>query len=166
MSMEALTVFAIVLAPVFALQVDGLLDRWRERRRRKLDVFHTLMATRGARLAPIHVEALNRIDFAFYGDTAVIDSWKVYFDHLNTANADQGRWQDDGTKLFTELLAEMATSLNYDFDSLVLKKGGYFPMGYGETELDQFAIRKATRNLLEGKQPLKVAVEQTAHEQN
>jgi|SRR5690349_21313932 hypothetical protein len=60
-----LTIGAILLAPLFAIQVERILEALKERRRRKLTVFHTLMATRGARLSPAHVEALNRIDIEF-----------------------------------------------------------------------------------------------------
>ena len=62
-----LTIAAILAAPVTAVQVERYLAAIKERRGRKLQVFHTLMATRGARLSPMHVEALNRIDIEFYG---------------------------------------------------------------------------------------------------
>ena len=125
------------------------------------------MATRGARMSPSHVEALNRIDVEFYGIREVLDAWRVYFDHLNpnppfvppnplqpASNIQQ--WVDKGQDLFTDLLSKMAKELNYSFDPVVLKKGGYFPIGHGDIDQDQQAIRRSARDILEGKQPLRV----------
>jgi hypothetical protein len=159
--MEWLTFAALLIGPIAAIQIDRLIERYKERRRHKLNVFHTLMATRGARLSPTHVEALNRIDFEFYGDRPIQEAWRLYLDHLSVPSdtvADQNRWFDTGFQLFTELLTKMATSLKYQFDPLVLKKGGYYPKGHGDIEADQTLIRKAALNVLEGKQPLKVNV--------
>ncbi|MDQ6705220.1 MAG: hypothetical protein M3Z85_04535 [Acidobacteriota bacterium] len=51
-----------LLAPVLAVQVQKYLERWREESERRKKIFKTLMATRAARLAPAHIEALNLID--------------------------------------------------------------------------------------------------------
>ena len=63
-----LTIIAILLAPVFAVQVQKWVEHLRERRGKKLGVFQALMATRGARLSPEHVRALNMIDLEFSGE--------------------------------------------------------------------------------------------------
>lgn len=168
-----LTIAAVLLAPLVAIQIERYLEIIKERRRRKLNVFHALMATRGARLAPSHIEALNRIDIEFYGiripiigrytsriEKDVLEAWRVYLDHLCTPYqpSDLSRWADKGTDFFTTLLSKMATALDYQFDPVVLKKGVYSPLGHGEIEEDQQAIRKSLRNIFEGKQPLKVSV--------
>jgi uncharacterized protein DUF6680 len=166
-----LTIAAILIAPLVAIQVDRFLAAIKERKRRKLDVFHILMATRGARLSPTHVEALNRIDVEFYGIREVLDAWRVYFDHLNPnprfgppnpAQPDSNilQWGDKGQDLFTELLSKMAKELNYAFDPVVLKKGGYFPQLHTDIEQDLHAIRKSARELLEGSQTLKVTLKE------
>lgn len=50
------------------------------------------MATRGAKVSPDHVEALNMIDIEFYGrrsgrrsraEKSVVDAWKIYLDWLS-----------------------------------------------------------------------------------
>jgi hypothetical protein len=160
---EWLTILAILFAPLVAIQVERYIARFKERQRRKLDVFHALMATRGvaarASILPRHVEALNRIDLEFYGDQRVLRAWRTYHDHLCTPNPDQNRWTDTGTDLFNDMLSTMAVTLGYDFDPVVLKKGGYYPQGYGDIDADQLAIRKALRGILEGNQPLKVTVD-------
>ena len=62
---EVLTILAVILGPILAVQAQKAIERWRERRNRKLWVFKTLMATRGSRLSPNHVQALNMIDLEF-----------------------------------------------------------------------------------------------------
>ncbi len=52
-----LMVVAVVLSPIIAVQVQKMIESFREKRGRKLQLFRTLMATRGSRLSPLHVEA-------------------------------------------------------------------------------------------------------------
>ena len=65
-------VFAVLIAPLLAVQAQKFIERMREKRQRKLSIFFQLMATRATRVAPQHVQALNMIDIEFYG--------KRYFD--------------------------------------------------------------------------------------
>ena len=89
---EMITVLAIFLGPIVAIQVDKFIDSRRERRNKKLWIFRALMATRGTPLAPEHVAALNMIDIDFYRgnkrEEKVIDSWKIYLSHLCDAPKD------------------------------------------------------------------------------
>jgi hypothetical protein len=123
-------------------------------------------------MSPKHVEALNRIDCEFYRLKPVTAAWRLYLDHLCTppgpsaSPADQSRWQETGANLFHELLEKMAVSLDYEFDKVVLKKGGYYPQGFGDIEFDQQAIRRAARDILEGKQTLKVTVDAQSQQAN
>jgi hypothetical protein len=63
--MEILTIFAIIIGPIAAVQIEKQLHRSRANWERKTSIFKTLMATRGAVLSYSHVEALNRIDLEF-----------------------------------------------------------------------------------------------------
>lgn len=150
---SALTILAILLAPIVALRVSEALSKKSERRERREKVFRTLMATRASGLAPAHVEALNMIDVAFYGSDRksknVVDACKTYLDHLNTRDMAPEVWGPKREDLFVSLLAKMAMALGYDFETTSIRKTSYFPVGYGETELDLLAIRKGLRALLE-----------------
>lgn len=155
MSLESvLTIVAIILAPIVALQVSKKLAKNSEKRDRREHVFRTLMATRASTLAPAHVEALNMIDVTFYGSDKkskkVVDACKTYLDHLNTTDMAPEVWGPKREELFVILLSKMANSLGYDFETTAIKKTSYFPSGYGDTELDLLAIRKSLRSLLEG----------------
>ncbi|MDE2314976.1 MAG: hypothetical protein KGK06_01085, partial [Xanthomonadaceae bacterium] len=60
-----LTIAAVLLSPLIAVQVTRYLDNKKEVRERQLWIFKTLMATRASSMSPHHVEALNRIDLEF-----------------------------------------------------------------------------------------------------
>jgi hypothetical protein len=83
---EWLLITATVAGPILAVQAQKLVERLTEARNRKLWIFYTLMATRAARAAPEHVQALNAIDLAFRSDKpkekAIREAWGLYLDHL------------------------------------------------------------------------------------
>ena len=82
---ELLTIVAIIIGPILAVQAEKFLQRNRDNRYRRLNIFKTLMATRGSSLSFSHVEALNRIDLEFSDNKKydkVIAAWKEYFDNL------------------------------------------------------------------------------------
>jgi Family of unknown function (DUF6680) len=55
-------VTAMLLGPILAVQIQKFLEARRELRRTRMNLFHTLMQTRGNRLDPAHVQALNSIE--------------------------------------------------------------------------------------------------------
>lgn len=165
-------VLATLLGPVLAVQAQKAIERARERRSRKSWVFHQLMASRAARVSPEHVQALNMIDLAFYGqhifgihrrsksEQSVIDAWREYHDHLNTkVDNDALRiWHINGDELFINMLFAMADDVGYKFDRVQLKKGSYSPIAHGELEDQQRALRKLAIDVLAGDTPLKMEV--------
>lgn len=166
-------VFAVLAAPVLAVQVQKHLDTLRECRGRKVHLFQTLMATRGARLSPLHVQALNMIDIEFYGtswfgaqprrtadEQAVLDAWKAYHDHLGESVSDGAMevWARKRDDLFIELLYAVAKAVGYHFDKVQLRKGIYTPVGHGQLEDDQQVIRKSLVSILSGNKPVPIMV--------
>lgn len=160
---EIIMIFAVLLAPVIAVQVSQYLDRDRQKRDGRLKIFKKLMATRASQLAPAHVEALNMIDVEFYGnnkkDKDVTIAWKAYIDHLTDENYPKESWHIKKTDLLIELLYIMAKSLNYNFDKTHIKNTSYFPKGYGELEDDQFILRKGFLALMSGEKSLSVQID-------
>ena len=133
---EILTIIAIVLGPILAVQAEKLLQRRREDKSRRLNIFKTLMATRGSSLSFAHVEALNRIDLEFSDDKKyqkVIAAWKEYFDNLGQkAQTDEQLtvWVARNEELLANLLYEMGQSLGYKFDKVLIKRNMYSPAGH------------------------------------
>src|SRR5437868_2540401 len=82
--------------PVLAVQAQKWVERVSTKKRRRVWIFETLMATRATTLAQNHVEALNAIPLAFYGSekgmTEIVLAWKEYLNHLTDRNMDPGVW--------------------------------------------------------------------------
>ena len=150
-----LNVAAIVLAPIFALQISRWLEHRREERQRRLHVFRTLMATRARRLSAEHVSALNIIDVEFSGgdkqSRSVSDAWKAYLDSLGDAQKTPQR-----EDLFVNLLSAMATQLGYDYDKVHLYRAAYAPVGHGNVERDQASVLSGMAAIMEGKAALPI----------
>ncbi len=163
-----ITIGSVIIGPILAVQVQKIIESITERKRRKLQLFHTLMETRATRLSGAHVSALNMIDLEFYGkslfgkrwqseaDKKVTNAWKIYNDHLNN-NVPAERleaWIERGNELFTSLLYAMAQSLSYDFDEVQLKRDCYSPIAHGHIENEQTKVREGVLAVLEGKRSL------------
>jgi hypothetical protein len=156
-----LNILAILLSPLIALQVGKWLDNFSNKKRRKEEIFNTLMETRAQAISYEHVRALNKIDIAFSNDAQITRSWNVYRDHLNSypqnpTDADQKIWNSTAADKLAELLYEMAKLLGYDFDIVMLKKGAYIPIAHGRLETEQALIRMGLVKLFVDHQPLRV----------
>ena len=181
---NCLTIIAIIAGPVMAAQ---LTREWlakkdaqekeaavrKERRDRRLRVFETLMATRGAGLSLDHVRALNMIDLTFDGkestDKCVLNAWKGYFDILHKFPHQDGSMNDGEWKMcvdiwrkqrddsLAELLCRMANALGYDFfDNVHIKNNSYNPVAYDEMDDQWRLIRTGLIGLLHGHTSLPV----------
>ena len=136
-----LSVLAVLASPLVALQVSKALEAGKERRHSKMWVFHTLMATRHARLSTEHVHALNSIDIEFFKDKPVALAWKAYLDHLNDTPMILSLWSQKSDDLFVDLLFEMSKTLKFDFDKTHLRRGIYSPRAHGEADEDAMVMR-------------------------
>jgi hypothetical protein len=172
---EWFIVGATVLGPVLAVQAQKWVERSQSKRAMKDGIFRTLMATRAARLAPEHVQALNMIDIAFYGrrvfgfryqskvEKTVSRAWRDYFDSLEIDNANYS--EDQNSRLFDMrfdkflvLLGTIAIAQNYDFDPVELRKKMYSPVLHGKVEDEQTAIRVGLAKILKGEASLPMTV--------
>lgn len=153
---EIISICAIILGPILAVQIEKYLERLREKKNRRLSVFKTLMATRGSVLSWTHVEALNRIDLEFSGKKKfdkVVEAWKEYFDNLSQKpeTAEQiAVWSKQNEELLAELLLKMGKSLGFKFDKILIKRNVYSPVGHARMELEQEQIRNSMLEILSG----------------
>lgn len=185
--MEVLTLLAIAFGPFIGIWAHGKLEDRKRAYERRLDIFKTLMATRGETLSPEHVRALNRIELEFTGDKykKIRELWTVYLDHLNSgpqppplpgAGASQsdieawGRhydryqqdlwtWVNGCTDRLVALLKEMSAAFDYkDFDEVRIKKGVYRPKGHFDLENAQRRLLEAAAETFEGRRHLPMFV--------
>ena len=168
---EILTLVAIVLGPIIAIQLEKFLEKQREIKGRKLAIFKTLMATRGSKLSTAHVEALNRIDLEFSNNRKykkVIDSWKEYFDNL-CQRADSTEqltsWVNKNEELLTNMLYEMGKTLDYNFDKVLIKRNAYLPVGHERAEQEEQTLREGLIKIIKGEETLPISVYQEVNEE-
>lgn len=153
---EVISICAIILGPILAVQIEKYLERQRENKNRRLSVFKTLMATRGSVLSWAHVEALNRIDLEFSGEKKfdeVTNAWKEYFDNLSQKPETTEQiavWSKQNEELLAELLLKMGNSLGFKFDKVLIKRNVYSPVGHARMELEQEQIRSSMLEILSG----------------
>ncbi len=154
-----LTDLAIILAtvagPILAVQAQKWLEAGRAQKERQRAIFRTLMATRAERLSGPHVQALNAISIEFYGKSgklkAIIEAWKIYFDHIKTPNVDNAVWTAKFNDLFVNLLLLMAAYLGYSFSRVEIEKEIYSPIAHGTIQSDQEIIRRGLAEMFSGK---------------
>jgi hypothetical protein len=157
-----IAIVAIITGPTSALLIGKYLEERRAKKNRKIQIFRSLMANRASRLSAAWVEALNGIETEFYGQTKVIEAWRVVIDQLYSDDANDPKksdqWLATLTDSMNDMLYEMAESLDYHFDRVTIKRNAYNPKLWGEIELEQHAIRKKFLEVLDGKRRLPVAV--------
>jgi len=177
--METLTVVAIILGPILAIQAQKWIERITREKEDKKRILVALLATRGRPLERDHVQALNLIDFYFHKDQEVVEAWEEYRDHLNnnwpkepvpeegkkvtesentTYLASCNVWTDKKDDLLCKLLSKMSETLGYHFDNVLLRKGAYVPKGYNDAESIDSWIKKLLLQILAGTHSLPVQV--------
>jgi hypothetical protein len=167
-----ITVIAVILGPILAVQAQKFLESIREKRNRRLSLFKTLMSTRAERLSREHVQALNMIDIEFYGrrlfgtryqtskEKKVTNAWKNYNDHLNQKNSYDTveSWVRDGDTLFTRIMYEMSIALGYDYDEVQLKRDSYRPEAHVNIENAQLDVLTGLASVLKHERSIPMAV--------
>ena len=140
-----ITILAIIVGPILAVQVETYLGRKREERERRLQVFRTLMITRKIPLSGFRIDALNSIDIYFDRDEEVSKKWREYLDSLNNPNKEKisedeaNSLKDKADEKFIDMLEVMAKAVGYKkFDKIYIKNTTYLPevyLGYLENQI-------------------------------
>ena len=167
-------VIATFVGPIAAVQAQKWLESHRAYKRRQMEVFERLMATRSARLSPEHVRALNQIDLAFYGvprkagepkrselESNVLKAWREYYVHLNASQADMDTsamagWAATADALFLNLLEKLALATDHNFDRSQLQASQYSPIAHGEQEARTQTAQRLLLELLSGERAVLV----------
>ncbi|MBI2252613.1 MAG: hypothetical protein HYU63_07770 [Armatimonadetes bacterium] len=156
------------------------IETWKEKKNRKLWIFKSLMATRGALISNEHVSALNMIDLEFSDknkkEREVKESWKGYLNQLASSPAypkkndedlskykedykkheeDLKTWSNNNSDHLAKLLQAMGKCVGYDFDIISIKKRIYSPAGHVQDELEERALRTFAIKFLSGENPIR-----------
>jgi hypothetical protein len=77
------TVLAVLLAPIVALWINGIIQRRANERADKVRILGILLSLRHQLLSADMIRSLNLIDVAFAKDRSVREAWSRYFATLN-----------------------------------------------------------------------------------
>lgn len=156
--------FATVVGPILAVWAA----EWRQQRKAQLDrkewVFRTLMSTRGAKLRPEHVSAINHIEFAFPRNAcpAIEDARSLYRKQLRNPSslsedlAVREAWNSKANDLFGDLLYLMAVELKIPFTKSDITEESYHPDAHLFSELELREIRNLTLQVLKDGRPINI----------
>jgi uncharacterized protein DUF6680 len=155
------TIFAVWLGPIRAVQVSRRNDEEREKRRRQYAIFHSLMKTRRVALDPEHVMALNVIVIEFYEHEKINDAFKRYVENLELrlpAGGDTSAFLKQREDRFFDLVHEIGAYLGFRLDKRELDKFSYVPQGWNDIEFANAQMRRLVLEVLSGQRPLPVAL--------
>ena len=155
-----LTLFAIFSGPVIAVLLTRWIDARSEDRARKMQVFKNLMQTRGIRLDPAHVAALNIVEVEFYKNSMIREAFRNYIRHLAAAMppvADQAAFFEERNDLLFDLVFKIGKELKLDFDKRDLEKFSYVPRGWEDDQTLQRQNAHLLSQILSGQRPIAVS---------
>ena len=154
-----MTLLAIVLGPILAVQAEKWIERLMEERREKLIIFRTLMRTRNNIVSHEHVDALNMIALVFSKkkrkDLEVLKKWDSYLNFRNspaptsTEPAVQLEFANRAANHLKNLLIAMATTLGHRFDQEHIERV-YSPQAHNLEAAENQAARQLLLRLLRG----------------
>jgi hypothetical protein len=94
----AVTFLGVILAPLVALWIGGILQRRAQRHHEKLHLLGVLLSLRHSPLTVDAVKPLNMIDVVFADDREVREAWSRYFaalsDSRNQNPAGWAQWEE------------------------------------------------------------------------
>jgi len=161
-------ILLVLSSPLITLLIGKKLEDYKENKQRRLDIFKTLLATRGDVGSLEHVKALNMLDVEFNDVQNVKHAWNYYRGHLNSRAQEylnnegelNSLWQDKRVDLLTDLLYQMAQYFKYDFDKNIIRTGAYYPKLHGDLVGLELNTKYNLNRVLMGGQSINVRIDQ------
>ncbi|WP_417259432.1 DUF6680 family protein [Celeribacter sp.] len=154
------SITAILAGPILAVLVSMYISKRGAQKSRRIAVFRDLMETRGIRLDPKHVGALNVVELEFYDVPRVRDAFRKYVEHLSAPQPekyeDQNRFFETRSDIFVNLLQEIGKTLGYKYDKLDLNRNSYVPQGWDADQTLHRNNAHLLNSLLSGKSALPI----------
>lgn len=84
--MQIINIIAVLLSPVVALLISIFIQNRSAKRKSKMEIFNTLLATRhNVYIVDETVRAFNMIDVVFYDKPKIRSLWREYYSILGLA---------------------------------------------------------------------------------
>lgn len=147
-TIDIINIIAIIVSPVVAVVVGQILQDRRKKRSDKMEIFKTLMISRGLGWSTESVKALNIIEVVFSDDKSVLNQWKIYYDRLCVENPNEmelSKIKTEGDKL----LDVMAKSLGYkEKVTWETIQKPYIPKGLSDNIIQQQQYQSAQLDIM------------------
>ena len=149
---------AIFLGPLMGIWVTRLIDKAKENRKQRWDLFVTLQRTRGLELTPEHVSAINMVPIVFPKDSAVLRAWEELLDSLNdpgwnSAETDVRRRVNElSAAKRMNLFRKIATAVDAKLPDKEEHTQGYVPVAWTNEQLQTMEAREQLLKVLKGNQ--------------
>ena len=153
-----------LLGPLVGIQTQKYFERRQSKKRRKADIFRTLLISKGDKASPECVKALNLLLLDFPdANQAFKNAINNYKNQVNTpiglSEAEKATWSKEIDTRFNTLLREVAE--NYD-KSLIKDKEfesfDYYPQELTNKKDQEFFIRRELSEILSNKKSLNITV--------
>jgi hypothetical protein len=156
-----LTITAIIVGPIAAWLLSYAINKRKEAKDRKLNIFRTLMATRSffLRFRLEHVGVLNTIPVEFSNEEKVLKAWRDYLFTMNSTENNEELWRKRNDAFF-ELVHRISKSIGYNLDKDQIMNTSYEPSGYGDEAQDWIKVRKSLIDILDHKAALPVEIKE------
>lgn len=118
---EWISIIAVLMSPLIAVCVTMWLEKRRQKRRDKMDLFKTLMTQRGISCSYMWVNALNSIHIIFAEDSKVIKATNEYLQTLTISapnSLDQQNYENKKTKMLEAMAQVLGYSKQIDWETI------------------------------------------------
>lgn len=119
-----ISIFAILASPLIAVGVTLLVEKRRQKRRDKLELFKTMMTQRGFSASYAWVDAINSLSVVFADDQSVISAVNDFMRIVNTQPFNNEEYENKKIKLLEKIAVSLGYKKNIDWEQL---RKAYYP---------------------------------------
>jgi hypothetical protein len=146
----AITMGATLASPFLAVFTQSWINKIREVRHRRLELFKTLFTGVHCRSEQFYIRAFRLIRIEFSHEKAIIDKWQTHVENIArpipTDAAGEAQWYAEEEDSLYELLMLIAKKIDFHLDPLDLQQANYWNKT-GKIEVD---IKQGLANWLTG----------------
>ncbi len=165
------TIIAIIVGPIIAVCITRYFDDRREHRRRKFDIFHSLMRTRSMTFHPDHIMALNLIQVEFHKNDKVVQAYTTYLPLFKQQSISDdaelpNNFSEQIENALFNLISEIGKDLGHNYDKMELKNLSHGVPEWLEDDQTVKSVWKMLKKLLDGEGELPVKLKLSLDQQS
>ena len=119
-----ISILAILASPLIAVGVTLLVEKRRQKRRDKLELFKTMMTQRGFSASYAWVDAINSLSVVFADNQSVISAVNDFMRIVNTQPFNNEEYENKKIKLLEKIAVSLGYKKYIDWEQL---RNAYYP---------------------------------------